>query len=57
MRTLRSRPVKELLWEYYFYLEAEGDIFSEKGQQMLREMEPFCDRIKVIGTFSRHAAL
>ena len=57
MRTLRSRPVKELLWEYYFYLEAEGDIFSEKGQQMLRELEPFCDRIKVIGTFSRHAML
>ena len=57
MRTLRSRPVKELLWEYYFYLEAEGDIFSERGQQMLRDLEPFCDRIKVIGTFSRHAAL
>ena len=57
MRTLRSRPVKELLWEYYFYLEAEGDIFSTKGQQMLRDMEPFCDRIKVIGTFSRHAIL
>ena len=57
MRTLRSRPVKELLWEYYFYLEAEGDIFSPKAQQMLRELEPFCDRIKVIGTFSRHAIL
>lgn len=57
MRTLRSRPVKELLWEYYFYLEAEGDIFSPKAQQMLRELEPFCDRIKVIGTFSRNAIL
>ena len=57
MRTLRSRPVKELLWEYYFYLEAEGDIFSPRGQQMLRDMEPFCDRIKVIGTFSRNAIL
>ena len=57
MRTLRSRPVKELLWEYYFYLEAEGDIFSTKGQQMLRDMEPFCDRIKVIGTFARNAIL
>lgn len=57
MRTLRSRPVKELLWEYYFYLEAEGDIFSAKGQQMLRDMEPFCDRIKVIGTFARNAIL
>ena len=57
MRTLRSRPVKELLWEYYFYLEAEGNIFSDKGQQMLRDLEPFCDRIKVIGTFARNAVL
>ena len=57
MRTLRSRPVKELLWEYYFYLEAEGEIFSEKGQNLLRDMAPYCDRLKVVGTFSRHAVI
>lgn len=54
MRTLRSRPMKELLWEYYFYVEAEGDIHGERGQAMLREMAPFCDRLKVVGTFSIH---
>ena len=57
MRTLRSRPVKELLWEYYFYLEAEGDIYSEKGEALLRDMAPYCDRLKVVGTFSRHVAI
>ena len=57
MRTLRSRPVKELLWEYYFYLEAEGDAYSERGQQMLRELSPYCDRLKVVGTFSRNCVL
>ena len=57
MRTLRSRPVKELLWEYYFYLEAEGDIHSEKGRAMLRDMEPYCDRLKIVGTFSRNCTL
>ena len=57
MRTLRSRPVKELLWEYYFYLEAEGDIYSEKGQSLLRDMVPYCDRLKVVGTFERHVAI
>lgn len=57
MRTLRSRPVKELLWEYYFYLEAEGDIFSEKGSNLLRDMAPYCDRLKVVGTFSRHSTI
>ena len=57
MRTMRSRPVKELLWEYYFYLEAEGDIFSEKGQNLLRDMAAYCDRLKVVGTFERHAVI
>ena len=57
MRTLRSRPVKELLWEYYFYLEAEGDVYSERGRQMLKDLEPYCDRIKVVGTFSRNCVL
>ena len=57
MRTLRSRPVKELLWEYYFYLEAEGDVYSERGQQMLQDLKPYCDRLKVVGTFSKNCVL
>ena len=28
MCNLHSRPMKELLWSYYFYVEAEGDISS-----------------------------
>lgn len=53
MRTLRSRPMKELLWQYYFYVEAEGCIHSEKGESMMRELESFCDRLKLIGTYSK----
>ena len=57
MRTLRSRPVKELLWEYYFYLEIEGDIHTPAGQEMLRQLQPCCDRIKIAGSFSRNSSL
>mgnify|MGYP004623006145 CR=1 FL=1 len=57
MRTLRSRPVKELLWEYYFYLEIEGDIHTSAGQEMLRQLQPCCDRIKIAGSFSRNSSL
>ena len=53
MRTLRSRPMKELLWQYYFYVEAEGCIHSEQGDRMMRELESFCDRLKMIGTYSK----
>ena len=57
MSVLRSRPVKELLWQYYFYLEAEGDIHGAKGQAMLRELESCCDHIKVAGTYSSHCKI
>lgn len=57
MSVLRSRPVKELIWQYYFYLEAEGDIHGAKGQAMLRELESCCDHIKVVGTYSSHCKI
>ena len=51
MRNLRSRPMKELLWQYYFYVEAEGNIHSDEGKAMLNDLESFCDRLKVVGTY------
>ena len=53
MRTLRSRPMKELLWQYYFYLEAEGDIHTREGENMMRALSVFCDRLKLVGSYSR----
>ncbi len=51
MRTLRSRPMKELLWQYYFYVEAEGDVNSENGEKMMAELSRYCDRLKSAGTY------
>lgn len=53
MRCLRSRPMKELLWQYYFYVEAEGAVHSPTGEDMMRELEEFCDRLKMVGTYSK----
>lgn len=52
MRTLRSRPMKELLWNYYFYVEAEGNISTENGREMLQELSAVCARVKLIGTYN-----
>ncbi len=52
MRALRSRPMKELLWQYYFYVEAEGNISSENGQNMLKELSEHCDCLKIAGSFT-----
>lgn len=52
MRTLRSRPMKELLWQYYFYVEAEGNVRSYEGKCMLEELAVCCDKVKCIGSFT-----
>lgn len=51
MRTLRSRPMKELLWQYYFYVEVEGNIQTEAGTSLMEELGEFCDRLKFVGTY------
>ncbi len=52
MRTMRSRPMKELPWQYYFYLEAEGDIYGEEGHRCIEEMKSCCDKIKIVGSYN-----
>ena len=57
MRCLRSRPMKELLWQYYFYAEAEGDLDSPEGHRMMQEIAPYCDRLRMLGSFRYPAEL
>lgn len=51
MRSLRSRPLKGLQWNYYFYVEAEGDISGDNGQEMLNELSVICGTLKLIGSY------
>ncbi len=53
MRTLRSRPMKELLWQYYFYVEAEGNVNATAGRIMMEELSMFCDRLKLVGSYTK----
>ncbi len=57
MRTLRSRPMKELLWQYYFYVEADGNSKSPEGQRMMQELSQVCDKLRIVGRFSHQTKL
>ena len=54
MRSLRSRPMKDLLWEYYFYVEAEGSLNTDEGAKMLNELSGYCDRLRAVGTYIKN---
>lgn len=57
MRVLRSRPIKDKPFAYYFYAEAEGDEQSENGKTMLRALSACCDSLKIAGSYTPTAIL
>lgn len=52
MRNLRSRPMKNLMWQYYFFCEIEGDLNSEDAKSMFVALNTFCDRLKIVGNYT-----
>ncbi len=57
LKALKSRPTKELIWDYYFYAEGEGNINSVEGEKMLKELENCCNNIKIVGSFEKEIKL
>ncbi len=57
LKALKSRPTKELIWDYYFYLEGEGDLSSCKGKEMLSKLSEICNEVKIVGTFENEIKL
>lgn len=53
MTNLRSRPMKEPLWNHYFFAELEGNANSSDGRDLLTELNSVCDRLKLVGTYKR----
>ena len=50
---LKSRPTKELVWDYYFYAEGEGNIESTEGKKMLSDLKECCSNLKIVGSFEK----
>lgn len=51
MLSLRSRAQKDLLWQYYFAVEMEGNVYTPSGTAMLDELSKCCDKLKVVGVY------
>ena len=49
MSAVRSRPLKSLPWQYYFYIEASGDGTLGNEKKMLNALSATCDRLKLLG--------
>ena len=52
MKVLRSRPSHQKAWEYYFYVEANGNIDTDEGKSMLQKLSEVCNLVKIAGKFN-----
>ena len=51
LESIRSRSMKELAWQYYFYAEVVGDPSSPQAVQMLDELSGACSQLKLLGSW------
>jgi prephenate dehydratase len=50
---LESRPTLDKPWEYYFYLDFEGDLTVELVDEVLGELKPFTSFMRLLGVYPR----
>lgn len=53
LRALKSRPTKDLSWDYYFYAEGEGNLGTFEGKAMLAELNGCCNSVKIIASYEK----
>ncbi|WP_252896497.1 ACT domain-containing protein [Metallosphaera hakonensis] len=47
-----SRPVKVIPWNYYFYLEFDGDLVMAEKTGLLQELKNVTQQLKIKGTYT-----
>lgn len=57
MQSLRSRSMRSLAWQYYFYIEGDGNPYTPEGEAMLKELSQCCDKLKIAGSFDETHAI
>lgn len=53
MESIKSRPIHNLLWQYYFYAELQGDLYNSNSKDLIDELKQKCSTFKVIGNYDK----
>ncbi len=48
---IESRPTKEKLWEYYFFVDFEGHFKEKPISEMLKVLKYKCNFLKILGSY------
>ena len=51
LRSLQSRPVGDVPWKYYFYVEGEGSLLTDEGRALVEKLGKSCEEVKILGHY------
>ncbi|MBP3367999.1 MAG: chorismate mutase [Clostridia bacterium] len=57
LSALKSRPTKDVVWDYYFFAEGSGNINGDIGTLMIRKLGDVCSSVKIVGSFETEVKL
>lgn len=55
MESIHSRSLQQRPFEYYFYVEMEGNVNSEATKALLQDMEATCESVKIAGSYKKES--
>ncbi|CCZ23989.1 chorismate mutase [Coprobacillus sp. CAG:235] len=50
---IESRPIETQYWQYYFYIDFEGNMHEERIQRAINKMKANSTTLKVLGNYKR----
>ena len=53
MESIKSKPMRSLPWQYYFYVEIIGNIQDEKTKECIEELKKHCISLRTIGCYTK----
>ncbi|MBE6704477.1 MAG: chorismate mutase [Ruminococcaceae bacterium] len=57
LSALKSRPTKDIVWDYYFFAEGNGNINGDIGSLMIKKLADVCNSVKIVGSFETEVKL
>lgn len=57
LKALKSRPSKDVIWNYYFFLEGEGHLTEESEKIMLEKLSKVCTNVRLVGRFPKEHSI
>lgn len=57
LKALKSRPSKDVIWNYYFFLEGEGHLTEDAEKAMLDKLSKVCTNVRLVGRYSKEMSI